>query len=438
MKRIVLWALTGLAALSLSWWLHPPARNWISARLPPNVLAMLPVPSGADANAPKAEAKKKGPPPAPVSVASVVTAAMPVNLSAPGTVEAVASVAIKPRVDGQIAEVLFKEGDLVNKDQVLYRLDDRLIKAQILQAEATVRRDEASLVEAQANFGRRNVLVQKKIVSEAAMDTAKTSVETLKANIAAGKAVLEAQKTQLDYLIIKSPLRGRTGATGAKLGSNVRAADVNPLVTVNQTQPILVAFAVPQGEMVSLRRALTSGAPAKVTVAGPQIETRDGKIVFIDNQVDKQTGTLTAKIEVPNTDEFLWPGQAVEVVLTVETQKDKLAVPASAVLPSQQGMMVWVVGAENRAEARSVVLDRIVGQTAFLSSGVGAGETVIVDGQMRVASGATVSIQDPNRKGAPKGEPKAGEPAGKGEAKDENKKGAPKAEGSGQKNDRRS
>jgi len=392
MKRLALWLVGALLLVGVSLWLYPPA----AGLLPTGVAKWLPLRE--PATGARAPEKRKGPPPAPVTVATVQVGDMPVIITAPGTVEADASVAIRTRVDGQIAEVLFKDGDLVEKDQILFRLDDRLVRSQILQAEANIRRDEASLAEARATYERRSSLVQKRIVSEAAMDTARTTVDTLTAAIAASKAALEAQKTLLDYLIIRAPLRGRTGATSVDVGSNVRAADTTPLVTIVQTQPILAAFAVPQAELPGLKRALAARASAEVIVGGRVPQKRAGRLVFLDNQVDKSTGTVLAKVEVPNEDEFLWPGQAVEVALTVEIVKDKLILPASAVLPAQQGMIAWVVGADNRAEARTVALDRVIGQTAYLSGGLKPGETVITDGHVRVAVGAPVSIVDPNRR----------------------------------------
>ncbi len=417
MKRFITWLLLGLGAGSAGWWMYSPFRAQVNAVLPPAVVALLPVPGPTEPATPKADAKRKGPPPAPVTVATVTLADMPVIISAPGTVESAASVTIKPRVDGQIAEIAFKEGDLVKAGQLLFRLDDRLIKAQIRQAEATIKKDEASLADAQATLSRRDSLVQKKIVSEAAVDTAKATVETLKASIAAGQAALEAQKTQLDYLRIVAPITGRTGSVNVKEGSNIRAADTAPLVVINQTQPISVSFAVPQIEIAALRRALAAQASSDIhppSSPGRSAEKRTGTIVFLDNQVDKSTGTVTAKVESPNADEYLWPGQAVEVELTVERLKGRLAVPASAVQPSQQGMIAWVVGSENKVEPRAVVLDRIIGQTAFVSEGLREGETVVTDGQLRIAPGATVTItgdgqmRPPQKKGEPKVEGKGG------------------------------
>jgi len=403
MQRLVTW-LVAVSVIALGIFWAFPASRMVLDILPPArqaIDSLMPVETVAQA--PNAKGKgRTGAPPAPVTAAPVVIGDMAVILSGPGTVEAQATVAIKSRVDGQIAEVLFKEGDLVKKDQILFRLDDRLILAQIRQAEANIKRDQANLADAEATLERRNILVKKRIASEAAMDTAKASVEALKAAIAAGRAALEAQRTLLDYLVIRSPLDGRTGATQINPGSNIRAADTAPLVVINQIRPISVTFALPQAHLDALRRALKEGAMADVIVAGTKPTIRQGQLVFVDNQVDKQTGTLAAKVLVPNDDEALWPGQAVEVALNVEVRRNMLSVPASAVLPSQQGMIVWVVIGDNRVAPRSVVLDRIVGQTAYLTDGVKSGEIVVTDGHVRLAPNGTVVIRDPS---APKGPP---------------------------------
>lgn len=419
MRQFLTWSIVLIGVAYGVLWAVPASRTVLDVYPPARTALERVLPTAGAQTAPGEAAKAKGrggPPPAPVTVATVVNGDMPVILTAPGTVEADATVAVKTRVDGQIAEVLFKEGDLVQKGQVLFRLDDRLIKAQIKQAEANITRDQVNLAEAQATLERRNTLVQKRIVSEAAMDTAKTSVEALKAAIAAGQAALEAQRTQLDYLVIKAPIGGRTGATPAKPGSNVRAADTLPLVVINQIRPIAVIFSVPQAELGPLRRALTAGATADVVIPGPKVEVRRGQIDFVDNQVDKQTGALAAKIQVPNEDEALWPGQAVEVALNVEIRKNMLSVPASAVLPSAQGMIVWVVNGENRVTPRSVVLDRIVGQTAFLNDGVKPGEIVVTDGQVRLAPNASIAVRDP---AAPKAPPTGSRKEDKGKGQND-------------------
>jgi multidrug efflux system membrane fusion protein len=345
----------------------------------------------------KGEGKARTASAAPVTAATVEEADMPVILSAPGTVEPLATVAVKPRVDGQIVEVPFSEGDLVQEGSVLFRLDDRMVKAQIAQAEANIAKDEASLRDAEATLTRRQALIGKQVVTEAALDQARYAVEGLKAGIAAGRALLESQKTQLDYLTIRAPITGRTGSLTAKLGATVRSQDAAALVTINQTKPILVSFSVPQGDLAAVRRALASKAAAEIVVPGIKRTSVRGTISFIDNQVDKQTGSLVIKLVSDNAGEVLWPGLSVEVALTVEVKPGMLSAPASAVLPAQQGMITWVIGADNKVAPRVVTVDRIVGQTVFLSNGVAAGERVVTDGQLRLAPGVSVTIDEPRR-----------------------------------------
>jgi multidrug efflux system membrane fusion protein len=321
---------------------------------------------------------------------------MPVIISAPGTVEPLANVVVKTRTDGQIVEVSFKEGDAVSEGDVLFRLDDRLVKAQIAQAQASIGKDQASLRDAQATLARREALIGKQIVTEASLDQARFAVEGLKASIAAGQALLESQKTQLDYLTIRAPITGRTGSLNAKAGATVRGSDTLPLVTINQTRPILVSFAVPQIELPALRRALGSKAVAEIVIPGAAQKAR-GAISFIDNQIDRQTGNIVVKVVSDNADEALWPGLAVQVALTVEVKADMLSVPASAVLPSQQGMIVWLIGPDSKVSPRVVTVARIVGQTVFLSGGVAAGDRVVTDGQLRLAPGTTVTVEERRR-----------------------------------------
>jgi multidrug efflux system membrane fusion protein len=368
------------------------------------LLAILPNHGPASSEIPKPVAKKgdgkgRGAPAAPVIAATVMASDMPVILVAPGTVEPFANVAVKTRVDGQIIEVLFKEGDLVEEGAVMFRLDDRLMKAQIAQAQASIAKDQALLRDAEAILARRSALVDKKIVTEASMDQARFAVEGLKASIAVGQAMLESQKTQLDYLTIRAPITGRTGSLSAKVGAMVRGVDAAAaLVTINQTKPIWVTFAVPQSELGALRRALAAKALADITVPGGATPTIvQGTIGFVDNQVDKTTGTITARVIAENADEVLWPGLSAAVALTVEMKRGMLSVPATAVLPAQQGMITWVIGPDNKVAPRTVKVERIVGQTAYLSDGVKAGERVVTDGQIRLAPGTAVNVEEPRR-----------------------------------------
>ena len=345
--------------------------------------------------APAAKGKGAGPP-SPVTATVTQQADMPVILSSPGTVEAMQTVIIKPRVDGQIVEVNFKEGDLVTEGAVLFRLDDRLVKAQIKQAEAQVARDRASLKDAEAILDRRESLLRNKYASEAQTETARQQVEVLKASIAAGMAAVEAQTTQLDYLTIRAPITGRTGSLNSKLGSFVRSADpsLNPMVTINQTKPIAVSFALPQFNLDSLKDAVRTKAQAVITVPGSRAQKVRGTLFFVDNQVDKSTGTLVGKVMVENEDEVLWPGQAVSVDLTVEIKKNLVGLTASGILPAQQGMIAWVIAPDNTVSIRTVKLERVIDQIAYVSDGLKPGERVVIDGQLRLAPGGRVHVQD--------------------------------------------
>ena len=234
-----------------------------------------------------------------------------------------------------------------------------MVKAQIAQAEPSPKTRRPCATPTTLN--RRQALIEKQVVTEAALDQARFAVEGLKASITAGRALLESQKTQLDYLTIRAPITGRTGSLAAKHGAQVRAQEATALVTINQTRPILVSFAIPQGELPAVRRALATKAPAQIAMPGAARIVVPATIAFIDNQVDKQTGAITVKVVAENADEVLWPGQAVEVALTVEVKQRMLSAPASAVLPAQQGMITWVIGPDNKVAPRVVTVERIVG-----------------------------------------------------------------------------
>jgi multidrug efflux system membrane fusion protein len=402
MRRLYVMAVVLAAAGVAAWVAYPPARAWPGIQQISSFVGAPPATKTAAATTDKtATPGKRGgrsqSGPIPVAAATAVTAEMPVVLSAPGTVEPFATVEVKPRVDGQISEVAFTEGQEVKAGEVLFRLDDRLIRAQMRQAEANIKRDTASLIDAEAILKRREALVAKAIVSEAATETQRSAVEVLKASIAAGQAQLEGWRTQLDYLTIMAPISGRTGIVKTKIGANVRMADTSSLVVINQTRPISVTFSVPQVDLATLRRALASRSEATIRAAGETVTETTGSVVFIDNQVDKTTGTLLGKIEVANENEVLWPGQAVDVDLVVEKRPGYVAVPASAVLPSQTGMLAWVINEQGRATPRPVTLERVIGATAYLSDGLDAGEVVVTDGQLRLSSGAAVTIREPSK-----------------------------------------
>ena len=277
---------------------------------------------------------------------------MPVILSAPGTVEPLANVAVKPRVDGQIVEVAFKEGDLVEEGSVLFRLDDRIAKAQIAQAEASIAKDEASLRDAEATLARRQALIDKKVVTRGRARSGalcrrgpqgQHRRRTGSARIAEDAARLP-HHPRADHRPHRQP-----DAPSSAPRCAARTAACARHHQPDQADPghLLAAAGRPAG---AAARAHGQGERRRSEFPAAREPVR-GTIAFIDNQVDKQTGTIVAKVVAENADEVLWPGQSVEVALTVEVKPSMLSVPAAAVLPAQQGMIAWVIGARQQGHA---------------------------------------------------------------------------------------
>ena len=341
-----------------------------------------------------AAAAERGAQPVAVRTAVVETRDMPVRVGVIGTVEPLATVAVKSRIDGLIIEVGFAEGDQVSAGQVLFRLDDRAARAQLAQADANLLRDQAQAADAARILARNEALAERGFAAKATLDTARAAHEALKAATAAGDAQIRNLRTLLDYTVVRAPIQGRTGAQAFKLGSNVKANE-SALVTINQTRPIAVTFAVPQTELAAIRVAQAK-KPLSVTVRvrGTKPVTADGTLTFIDNAVDQTTGTITLKATLANRDEALWPGQFVDVSVLVETMPNVPSVTSAAVLVGQDGAYVFVVGHERSAEARPVTVDRTVDGVAFVSHGLAVGERVIVSNQLRLAPGSPVLIED--------------------------------------------
>jgi multidrug efflux system membrane fusion protein len=332
--------------------------------------------------------------PVPVRTAIVEARAMPVRVEVIGTVEPLAMVTVMPRIDGLIVGVGFTEGDFVKAGQELFRLDDRVARAQLAQAEANLLRDQAQLADAERILARNEALAERGFAAKATLDTARAAHEALKAAVAANEAQIRNLRTLLDYTVVRAPIEGRTGAQQFKLGSNVKAND-SALVTINQTRPISVSFAVPQTELAAIRAAQANRPlPVRVTVHGSKPVTTEGTLSFIDNAVDQRTGTITLKATLVNRDEALWPGQFVDVSLLIDTVADVLAVPQPAVLVGQEGAFVFVVRSDRTVETRPVTVSRTVEGTSFVTRGLAKGERVVTDNQLRLAPGSPVSIED--------------------------------------------
>ena len=338
----------------------------------------------------------KAPVAVPVAVAKVERQTVAFRVQAIGNVEAYATVALKARVDGQIIEVNFKEGQRVNKGAVLFRIDPRPFQAALRQAEANLLRDTAQKEQTRSQERRYQELLQKNFVSREAYAQIRTNAETAAAVALASKAALDNAKLQLEYCTIRSPLSGYVGKVMLQEGNLVKANDSNPLVVINQVQPIYVNFAVPEQQLASIREhMLKTKLQVEALVPESGRAAAAGTLSFIDNAVDPSTGTIRLKAVFPNTDTALWPGQFVNVSLKLYDQKDALVVPAQAVQIGPQGRYVYVVEPNMTAAARLVELERTDADKAIVASGIKEGETVVVKGQLRLTQGAKVVIAKP-------------------------------------------
>ena len=348
--------------------------------------------------APRAQDAKpaKGAPAVPVSVATVAQQSVAVRIAAIGNVEAYATVALKSRVDGQIVDVAFKEGQRVAKGAVLFKIDSRPFEATLRQAEANLMRDTAQKEQTRSQERRYQELLAKHFVSKEAYAQIRTNADAAEAVALASKAAVENATLQLEYCTIHSPLDGFVGKVMLQMGNMVRANDASPLVVINQVQPIFVNFAVPEQRLASIR-AHRAKAQLHVEALPPNSDkaAATGTLSFIDNSVDSTTGTIKLKAVFPNKDSALWPGQFVNTSLKLYDQTDALVVPSQSVLTGPKGQYAYVVNADMSVEVRQVEVDRVDGDNTIVSNGLKKGETVVVRGQLRLSPGAKVMIAKP-------------------------------------------
>lgn len=332
----------------------------------------------------------------PVVVTAVATKPMSILVDAVGTVQAIASVQIKPRMDSQIMKVNVEEGALVKEGDVLFELDGRTLRAQLGQIEAQIRKDQAQLIQAKRDLQRFEDLLAKNAGTVVARDNAITAVKAAEAQLEADEAAKANTQTLLTYTEIRAPVSGRIGSISSKAGAIVRVGDntaTSALATINQIDPIYVSFAIPQVILPDLRAAMAKG-PVKVTAIVDESKKQSGAMAFIENTVDPMTGTVTAKARIDNANELLWPGQFVKVEIVLGVDPSALVVPAPAVQLGSSGPFVFVIK-DGVAELRTVVVKRTQEGQAVIGKGVQGGEQVVVDGQLRLVNGASVSVRPP-------------------------------------------
>jgi multidrug efflux system membrane fusion protein len=325
-----------------------------------------------------------------VSVAPAVQKNVDLVLRAVGTVVPYQSVAVRSRVDSQLMEVKFQNGANVNKGDVLFKLDNRALQAQLDQASANWARDKAQLDNLQWQYTRNQKLGAQQLISQQILETSRTSYDAQKAMVAGDQSAINNLKVQLSYTTIAAPIDGRTGTINVTVGNNVKANDVSPLVVINQIKPVWVQMGFPQSDLADIHNAWSKGNVA-AEAQRPDNASVKGKLDYIDNALDAATGTFAVRALFDNTDEALWPGMFVNVSLKVGVQKNALIIPEVAVQKGPDGDYVFVIE-QNKASRRKVTVARIVESEAVIAQGLKPGEQVTIDGMMKLEDGADVEV----------------------------------------------
>jgi multidrug efflux system membrane fusion protein len=332
-------------------------------------------------------------PAVPVTVAPVVAQTIPLQIQAVGTVMPFQSVAIKSRIESQIVNVNFKDGDEVKTGDLLFVLDDRTIKAQLDKAKAALLRDKAYLEDLKLQYQRNSSLVEGRAISKQEVERSKFAVEAQAALVTSDLAEIDNLTVQLGYTRILAPIDGRTGTITATIGNNVKVNDV-PLVTINQIEPILVQSSLPQNTFDAVRGAMRAGAVAVTARIESSSAVAEGTLEYIDNAIDKGTGTFVARARFANADEALWPGMLVSVTLTVGHEENAIVIPEVAVQNTYTGDFVFVITGDT-AQKRAVTVKRNVSGMALISDGLEVGETVVTDGMLSLSDDTAVSVRTP-------------------------------------------
>jgi membrane fusion protein, multidrug efflux system len=335
---------------------------------------------------------RKAPIAVPVTVASVIAKTVPVRLYAIGNVEPFTTVAVKARVDGQILSVHFNEGDEVRQGQLLFEIDPRPFAAALQQVQANLLRDRALVDRAADQEKRYKELLQKKFISPDAYGQVKTNLDSAAATIRADEASIASARLQLEYCSIRSPVTGYAGKIAIQRGNLVKANDTGPLVTINQVVPIYVSFSVPEQNLSDVRLHQAKG-DLHVQANVPHVATPiEGKLIFVDNSADLSTGTIKLKATFPNKDKAMWPGQFVNVGLTLYEQQDAIVAPSVAVQNGPNGQYVFVLKTDQTVEMRPIKIARTEGDATVVAGGLKVGDQVVTVGQLRLAPGMRVDI----------------------------------------------
>jgi len=337
----------------------------------------------------------------PVAVGDVIQKDVPVQVKTIGNVESYNYVSIKAQVSGEVEGVYFQEGQDVKQKDLLFKIDPRPYEAALRQAEATLARDRAQAKNAEEQAKRYEILVQKNYVSRDQYDQLRANADALAAVVDADKANVENNRLQLEYCTINSPINGRAGTVFVNAGNVIKANDI-AMTTINQIMPIYVTFSVPEQNLEDIKKYMTMGElKVEAIIPGDEKRPAVGGLTFVDNAVDSTTGTIKLKGTFENRDHRLWPGQFVNVVLTLTTQRSAVVMPSAAVQAGQQGQYVFVVKPDFTVESRPVTITRTLDNMVVVAQGVTPGEKVVTDGQLQLVPGARVEVRGEQAQSGP-------------------------------------
>jgi multidrug efflux system membrane fusion protein len=361
---------------------------------------------------PKAPAAAKLPPAIAVDVATVTRADVPVYLEGLGTVQAFYTDTMTARVDGQIETVAFKEGQDVKKGALLVQIDPRPYQAALGVAIATRDKDKALLANAHRDMDRYALLAPEDLASKQTVDTQRSLVAQLEAQVKGDQAAIDNARTQLDYTSIRSPIDGRTGIRQVDPGNIVHAADTTGMVVVTQLEPISIIFSLPEEQFSELSAALAKGAVTATALSRDDKQVLDtGTVALIDNEIDQTTGTLRVKATMPNRQRHLWPGEFVNVRVLAQTLPQVLTIPPSALQRGPDGLFTYLVQSDSTIKVANLTVGEQTGNLVVIEKGLGAGDKVVASNQYRLQPGSRIRANDATAQAAGPGKPGAADPA---------------------------
>ena len=329
---------------------------------------------------------------APVRVAKVTQRSVPIELTAIGTGEAYSTVSMKSQVSAELEQVHFQQGDFVTKGELLFTLDARPFQAAVSQAEAALAKDKAQLDLDKVQAERYQKLFDAGVAPKEQFDQMNSSAAAQEAGVKADEAALDAAKLQLQYCYIYAPVDGRTGALGVTAGNLVKQNDNPVLVVIDQVTPLYIDFAVPEQYLAEIRKFMDKGRLQVSATPYGDTRAETGYLTFVDNAVDNTTGTIKLKATFDNPDHHLWPGQFSTLLLRLSEEENATVVPTAAIQSGQAGDFIFVVKPDSSADQRTVKTVRTIGSDTVIASGVAPGETVVIDGQLRLIQGMRVEV----------------------------------------------